>query len=115
MAILIMVKKHLTIIAALRIPKESLPLCLRGLQTPIYFIHTILVCLSVTLYNVSVFTFLFSKAKTFADYAEAIMFGSISFSRVPLYGILIFIRHDLRQLIADLEALIEQSILFLHN
>lgn len=104
-----MVKKHLRIVAALPIPNESLPSCLHGLQSPIYFIHTIFVCLSVTLYNVSVFTFLFSKAKTFADYAEAVLFSSICFSRVGLYGILIYKRRELGLLIADLEALIDKS------
>lgn len=101
MEILTKVKTHLRIVGAFRMPSESILL---------NHIHITFVVMCLLSYITSVFTFLLSsKAKTFADYAEAILFCSITFSRIFHYGLLISKRAELTDLMEQFEDIIQTS------
>lgn len=106
-AILLMVQKHFKVLGAMSCDRQ--PSCMHGLHSIINTIHIAFIIVCVICYIASVFCFLLSKAITFADYAEAVLFCAIAMSRFEFYVLLILKRHELSALITDFEALIEES------
>lgn len=101
MEILTKVKTHLRIVGTFRMPNESIWL---------NRIHITFVVMCLLSYIASVFTFLLSsKAKTFADNAEAVLFCSITFSRIFHYSLLISKRAELTNLMEEFEDIVQTS------
>lgn len=108
MILLSTVKRRFVILGIFPISKENMPKNLQIYQMLINKIHIGFVILSLLLYTASVFYFVLSKAKNFAQYAEGSLFCALTLFRIISYLVINSKKSNLSILMTDLESTIQQ-------
>lgn len=107
--ILASVKRSLTIVGVIPVLGWNFETKLRKHQLLLNIVHISFMLISLTTYTSSVMLFLFFKAESFLEFAEAAFFSSVTFLHVSSYVLLIQSRSKLFDLIKESEKTVLKS------
>lgn len=108
MAVLTKVKRNLTILGVVPVPKQNLPQPLQEYQSIIDYVHVTFLMISLISYASGVVYFLLFEASTFVEYSQQAFFCAVSLLHVLSYLILIQNRSNLLTLFRDTEKIISK-------